>query len=177
MPDPNTHTAAKLAAVAVLSCCTHCSNRSNFTSDQVELSGLEPLTSCMPSHGSTSTRVHTRRLPSSRIPVRPPGSAPVAVLSCCTAAIPAGSPSRAPDKALTSANPAHQVTGAPSGAHAVKAATEARPHHSPSNFTPQLRGDCNFKGSVAHPVVTEPLERYPPGGRAAWPGAEILLHG
>jgi hypothetical protein len=34
MPDPNTHTAAQAAAVAVLSCCTRCSNRSNFASDQ-----------------------------------------------------------------------------------------------------------------------------------------------
>jgi hypothetical protein len=58
---------------------------SNYMVDQVELSGLEPLTSCMPSGGSTSTRVHTRRSPSSRIPVRPRGSAPVAVLTCCTA--------------------------------------------------------------------------------------------
>ena len=40
----------------------------------VELSGLEPLTSCMPSGGSTSTRVHTRRSPSSRVPARPPAS-------------------------------------------------------------------------------------------------------
>ena len=40
MPDPNTHTAAQAAAVAVLSCCTGCSNRSNFTSPvQVTVSG------------------------------------------------------------------------------------------------------------------------------------------
>jgi hypothetical protein len=50
----------------------------------VELSGLEPLTSCMPSGGSTSTRVHPRRSPSSRVPASSPASAPVAVLSCCT---------------------------------------------------------------------------------------------
>jgi hypothetical protein len=34
MPDPNTHTAAEAAAVAVLSCCTRCSISSNFDSDQ-----------------------------------------------------------------------------------------------------------------------------------------------
>ncbi len=85
MPDPNTHTAAQQAAVAVLSCCTRCSNRSNFTSDQVELSGLEPLTSCMPSGGSTSTRVHHRRSPSRDVLHGPPPSAPVAVHLCCNA--------------------------------------------------------------------------------------------
>jgi hypothetical protein len=40
----------------------------------VELSGLEPLTSCMPSGGSTSTRVSPCRSPSSRVPARPPAS-------------------------------------------------------------------------------------------------------
>ena len=40
----------------------------------VELSGLEPLTSCMPSGGSTSTRVYLCRSPSSRVPARPPAS-------------------------------------------------------------------------------------------------------
>jgi hypothetical protein len=37
----------------------------------VEASGLEPLTSCMPSGGSTSTRVHPCRSPSSRVPASP----------------------------------------------------------------------------------------------------------
>jgi hypothetical protein len=106
----------------------------------VELSGLEPLTSCMPSGGSTSTRIHLCRSPSSRVPASPPASAPVAVLSCCTAAIPAGSPSGAPDKALTSANPAHQITGAPSGVHVVKEATEAGPTPLPRNLTPRAQG-------------------------------------
>ena len=46
--DSNTRTAAQAAAVAVPCCCTACSICSNFASDQVELSGLEPLTSCMP---------------------------------------------------------------------------------------------------------------------------------
>ena len=45
---------------------------SNYMVDQVELSGLEPLTSCMPSGGSTSTRVHPCRSPSSRVPHVPP---------------------------------------------------------------------------------------------------------
>jgi hypothetical protein len=40
----------------------------------VELSGLEPLTSCMPSVGSTSACVHPRRSPSSRVPASPPAS-------------------------------------------------------------------------------------------------------
>src|ERR1017187_8774258 len=65
----------------------------------VELRGLEPRTSCMPSTGSTSTAVHRRRPPSCGVrtsppgiqpgcgtfalysPERPPASAPVAVLS------------------------------------------------------------------------------------------------
>ena len=92
------------------------------------------------SGGSTSTRVHPRRSPSSRVPASPPASAPVAVLSCCTAAIPAGSPSGAPDKALTSANPAHQVTGAPTGVHVVKKATEAGPSPLPRNLTASQSG-------------------------------------
>jgi len=84
MPGPNTRTAAQLAAVAVLSCCTRCSICSKKFYDQVELSGLEPLTSCMPSGGSTSTRVHPCRSPSLHVPARPPLSMHVAVLSCCT---------------------------------------------------------------------------------------------
>jgi hypothetical protein len=63
----------------------------------VELSGLEPLTSCMPSGGSTSTRVHLCRSLSSCVPARPPLSVCVAVLPCCTAATPPGATSRAPE--------------------------------------------------------------------------------
>jgi hypothetical protein len=37
-------------------------------------SGLEPMTSCMPSGGSTSTRVHPCRSPSSRVRASPPAS-------------------------------------------------------------------------------------------------------
>jgi hypothetical protein len=97
-----------------------CSICSNFASDQVELRRFELLTSCMPSVGSTSAHVHPRRSPSPHVPARPPLSACVAVLSCCTAAIPLGATSRTPDETLTSANTAYQVTFAPSGVHPVK---------------------------------------------------------
>ena len=50
----------------------------------VELRGFEPLTSCMPSAGSTSTAVRLCRSPSQEVRARPVKSAPVAVLSCCT---------------------------------------------------------------------------------------------
>ena len=50
----------------------------------VELRGFEPLTSCMPSAGSTSTAVRLCRSPSQEVRTRPVKSAPVAVLSCCT---------------------------------------------------------------------------------------------
>jgi len=63
----------------------------------VELSGLEPLTSCMPSGGSTSTRVSLCRSPSSPVPARPPPSTCVAVLSCCTAPIRAEEHPRRPN--------------------------------------------------------------------------------
>jgi len=51
----------------------------------VELWGFEPQTSCMPSGGSTSARIHPRRSPSQSVLHDPPPSAPVAVLFCCTA--------------------------------------------------------------------------------------------
>jgi hypothetical protein len=50
----------------------------------VELRGVEPRTSCMPSAGSTSTDVYSRRSPSSLVSTGPPLSGLVAVLSCCT---------------------------------------------------------------------------------------------
>jgi len=50
----------------------------------VELRGFEPLTSCMPSAGSTSTAVRLCRSPSQSVRVSPARSALVAVLSCCT---------------------------------------------------------------------------------------------
>jgi hypothetical protein len=50
----------------------------------VELRGFEPLTSCMPSVGSTSSRVHLCRSPSWSVSHSAPPSKPVAVLSCCT---------------------------------------------------------------------------------------------
>src|SRR5580693_6963366 len=88
MPDPNTRTAAHPAAIAVRSCCTACSNCSNYVFSPVELRRFELLTSCLPSGGSTSTRVHPRRSPSSCVPARPPLSVCVAVLPCCTAPVP-----------------------------------------------------------------------------------------
>jgi hypothetical protein len=50
----------------------------------VELRGFEPLTSCMPSAGSTSTSVCRRRSPSQSVHTSPVSSPPVAVLSRCT---------------------------------------------------------------------------------------------
>jgi hypothetical protein len=50
----------------------------------VELRGFEPLTSCMPSTGRTSTSVYRRRSPSQSVYASPARSAPVAVFSCCT---------------------------------------------------------------------------------------------
>src|SRR6266542_2761348 len=50
---------------------------------EVELSALDLLTSCMPSPGSTSTRVHPRRSPSLSVHPQPSKSPHVAVLSCC----------------------------------------------------------------------------------------------
>jgi hypothetical protein len=93
----------------------------------VELSGLEPLTSCMPSGGSTSTRVYPCRSLSSRVPASPPASVSVAVLPCCTAAICAGAPAVVPRCDLTSVNPLRQVTGASFGVYPVKQAPPAGP--------------------------------------------------
>ena len=139
MPNPNTHTAAQAAAVAVLSCCTRCSTRSNFASDQVELSGLEPLTSCMPSGGSTSTRVHPCRSPSSPVPARPPPSACVAVLPCCTAPIRAEGhplrPSWRPDQRQPRGTGYMRMPpGAPR--HPVKQPRYARPFGTPLSLSP-----------------------------------------
>jgi hypothetical protein len=50
----------------------------------VELRGFEPLTSCMPSTGSTSTAVRLCRSLSQGVRTNPAKSAPVAVLSRCT---------------------------------------------------------------------------------------------
>ena len=59
-----------------------------LTCRNVELRGFEPLTSCMPSAGSTSARVHLPTSPSRDVRTSPPESGPVAVLSCCTALSP-----------------------------------------------------------------------------------------
>jgi len=69
MPDPNTRTAAQSAAVAVLSCCTHCP----VFRISLLTSGAK-RTSCMPSGGTTSTHVHPCSSPSSRVPASPPAS-------------------------------------------------------------------------------------------------------
>ena len=50
----------------------------------VELRGLEPLTPCLQTEGSTSTAVCLCRSASQGVRSGPPGSWPVAVLSCCT---------------------------------------------------------------------------------------------
>jgi hypothetical protein len=47
----------------------------------VELTGLEPVTPCVQTAGSTSTRIHPRRSPSRDVSPHPVRSAPVAVLS------------------------------------------------------------------------------------------------
>src|SRR5512142_1984414 len=68
-----------------------CSICSNFASYQVELRRFELLTSCMPSVGGTSPRVHPRRSPSSYVPTSPPGSCPHKSarvrVSCCTSVL------------------------------------------------------------------------------------------
>jgi hypothetical protein len=55
-------------------CCTLGPGCSNLDSDQVELRGLEPLTPCLQTTGSTSTRVHSRRSPSLDVHADPSGS-------------------------------------------------------------------------------------------------------
>ncbi len=50
----------------------------------VELRGFEPLTSCMPSAGSTSTAVRLCWSPSSHVRTGPYGSGPVADFPRCT---------------------------------------------------------------------------------------------
>jgi hypothetical protein len=63
---------------------TSVSRRDSKKALVVELRGLEPLASCMPCSGNTSTVVHLCRSPSQDVPLSPPESRPVAVLSCCT---------------------------------------------------------------------------------------------
>jgi hypothetical protein len=116
MPDPNRPAASQGIPVAVLCCCT----RDPAVRISLLTSGAkraQPLTSCMPSGGSTSTHVHPRRSPSSRVPTRPPLSACVAVLPCCTAPTPAKGTRTGRDECLTSGNPVHQATAACSPAH------------------------------------------------------------
>jgi hypothetical protein len=76
----------QLLALAGLQALKDTSEDQNMplTCGNVELRGFEPRTSCMPSAGSTSTAVHLCRSPSQAVRISPPGSRPVAVLSCCT---------------------------------------------------------------------------------------------
>ena len=80
----NACAASRAVPVAVLCCCTLRPGCSNLASDQVELRGLEPLTPCLQTTGSTSIHVHPCRPPSWSVYPRPSRSVPVAVLSCCT---------------------------------------------------------------------------------------------
>ena len=57
---------------------------SNYASGLVELGGLEPPTPCLQTEGSTSAAVCMCRSASQGVRSGPPGSWPVAVLSCCT---------------------------------------------------------------------------------------------
>jgi len=116
----------------------------------VELSGLEPLTSCMPSGGSTSTHVHPCRSPSSRVPASPPASGWVAVLPCCTAPIRGR---RAPPAAELEAWPAATL-GNRLQAHAARrtalsgqAAPDARPSATPPPGSAQGAAATTATGS------------------------------
>src|SRR5262249_28286143 len=77
----------------------------------MELRGLEPLASCMPSTGSTSIAVRLCRSRSSHVHVGTCGSGSVAVLSRCT-----GQPARpGPNEHLTSGNTQELYRGASQG--------------------------------------------------------------
>ena len=116
-----------------------CSICSNFTSDQVELRRFELLTSCMPSGGRTSTRVHLCRSPSSPVPMRPPLSTRVAVLPCCTAPVPRGGSVPARNEGWTSGNPVY------------RAPDERRSVH-PHSIKQLTRSLCRPSGAPAAPA-------------------------
>ena len=61
--------------------------------------GLEPLTPCLQTTGTTSTGVHPRRSPSRSVYPRPSRSVPVAVLPCCTQRLSHGPPKNLRDSA------------------------------------------------------------------------------
>ena len=130
-------------------------------------------------HAISRQHVHPRPYPQVTVLPRPRKSA--RVRTCCGTFLlyhshPRRGPQRAPDEALTGANPAHQVTGAPSGVHAVKEATEAGPTtppqpppqpgagqpDSPTNIQPGFRGlHSNFGTGISvpsrrrHPLATQ----------------------
>jgi hypothetical protein len=73
----------KRVLTAVLFCCTPGAAVRIFLLT-CGATGLEPVTPCVQTEGSTSTGIHPHRSPSRDVPASPPRSAPVAVLSCCT---------------------------------------------------------------------------------------------
>ena len=128
----------------------------------VELSGLEPLTSCMPSGGRTSTRVHPCRSQSSRVPASPPVSRCVAVLPCCTAAIHAGGTSRGPR-----CSPDQHQPSTPGYRYVVRCAS-GQPGPAPGPLaTPRTRRQLPPPGA---PGVVDQLPPLPMRGRRIPPG-------
>jgi hypothetical protein len=115
----------------------------------VELRGLEPLASCMPSGGSISTRVHSRRSLSQRVSCSVPPSAPVAVLPCCTALL---------AERITRAQPAAQQSSPHAKPHTSRGSARIRrgkgpdeplalPQHDSEQDHP-LRSEC--RGDPEH---------------------------
>ena len=109
--------------------------RSNYVFD---LGGAKRARTADLLHAIWRQHVHPRPYPQVIVPASTPRSTGIRT-RCCTSMLYRCHPRRehqsCPDKALTSANPAHQVTGAPSGVHVVKEATEARPSPLPCNLT------------------------------------------
>src|SRR5215471_18728838 len=75
----------------------------------VELRGLEPLASCMPSTGSTSTRVYRRRSPSQSVRTSPPDPHQLLYFPAVSASL----PGQAPNERLTSQNFQELYLGVP----------------------------------------------------------------
>jgi hypothetical protein len=94
----------------------------------------------MPSPGSTSTRVYLCRSPSSRVSASPPASAPVAVLSCCTPALPANRTGHALSRRVTSQNLPTML-----------------PLPFPHDPAPHRAGGRQIPGTVQATVTTAPL--------------------
>jgi hypothetical protein len=129
----------------------------------VELRGFEPLTSCMPSTGSTSTAVRLRRSLSQEVHARPVESAPVAVLSCCTGQPALSASEWVPDQP----EPPKNSTAAPSKETSIRSrqmsaqSTGGGPgsghNHRPSPTAASPRSEL--------PATAEPLGRRSPAGR------------